>query len=399
MANNRIYYAIQQANIEGDGGDWDFADTAKAIRGLQSVGMSTNFNLEQVFQLGEQQIYEQIEDLPDVEVSLSKVLDGHPLMFHLATVDATEPTLTGRANVKCKFALGIWPDTSSSTESGVSPPSVVACSGMYIGSVTYNFPLEDNFSEDVTLVGNNKIWKNGDYISGETYNSDFVTITNAIDMTGAFDNTNGPQGNSGVNRRWDLLFAVSATHGADSNGQEQYSDATILPPDVYGITESGINELTDGKYGAHLSNITVSCDFGREEINELGRKGPYHRFVTFPVEVTCEIEVTSISGDLISATEEGIYSTGTGCADDLGNLRDRTIRIATCESTRLYLGVKNRLSSVNYSGGDAGGGNVSVTYSYVTYNDFTVMHEYDPNASGDDWWTLRTNYIGSGLGA
>jgi len=41
------------------------------------------------------------------------------------------------------------------------------------------------------------------------------------------------------------------------------------------------------------------------------------------------------------------------------------------------LGTKNKLASVNYGGGDAGGGNVTVTYSYTTFNDFTVMHPHD----------------------
>ena len=64
---------------------------------------------------------------------------------------------------------------------------------------------------------------------------------------------------------------------------------------------------------------------------------------------------------------------------------DRTIRVATCEGTRIYLGRKNKLSSVNYSGGDAGGGNVSVSYTFTTFNDFTVMHSGDPHSNGTTW--------------
>jgi hypothetical protein len=37
-----------------------------------------------------------------------------------------------------------------------------------------------------------------------------------------------------------------------------------------------------------------------------------------------------------------------------------------------YLGKNNRLTSVNYSGGDTGGGNVTVTYSFTGYNTFYV---------------------------
>jgi hypothetical protein len=42
------------------------------------------------------------------------------------------------------------------------------------------------------------------------------------------------------------------------------------------------------------------------------------------------------------------------------------------DGSRFDLGTKNRLSSVNYTGGDAGGGNATTTYSFSTYNDLTV---------------------------
>ena len=179
-----------------------------------------------------------------------------------------------------------------------------------------------------------------------------------------------------------------------------------FPKEILGISASGTNELdSDGNFGAHMSNVTVSCDLGREQILELGRKAPYHRYATFPIEVTTEIEVTAISGDLISATEEGILS-GTGgsyqsCGADSGNLSDATIRIATCEGTRIYLGKKNKLASVTYGGGDAGGGNATVTYSYSTFNDFTLIHEADTyvsggSMSGANWWNTAGHYIGTG---
>ena len=127
---------------------------------------------------------------------------------------------------------------------------------------------------------------------------------------------------------------------------------------------------------AHVQSITVSTDFGREEIFELGTRQPYARVVTFPVEVTTDIEVLSVSGDMINALSDGCGAT-TGCAGVVDNLSNQEIRITACEGTRIYLGTKNKLASVNYGGGDAGGGNVTVTYSYTTFNDFTVMHPHD----------------------
>jgi hypothetical protein len=86
---------------------------------------------------------------------------------------------------------------------------------------------------------------------------------------------------------------------------------------------------------------------------------------------------------MINATEDGYYQglTGTTVAGPntpqcsaRHNLVDEVIFIESCEGTRIYLGTKNKLTSVNYTGGDTGGGNVSVTYSYTTFNDFVVAH-------------------------
>lgn len=377
--NKRIYYAVHQVGIKADSAPGaNFTE----VHGAQSVGMTTNFNLEQVFELGQLAIYENVEDIPDVEVSLNKVLDGYPLIYCLATTDAATPTLPARANEKCFFGLSIFDETLESATG--APGSVVQCSGMFVGSLAYNFPLDDSFNEDVTLVGNDKVWLN----DPKPTNPNIPTPS----FSGAFNSLDAPIGLGGVNRRENLILSYDGSNGLDTNNMVADSDATILPPEVYGISDSGTNEQSNGQdFDAHLSDISVSCDLGRENINELGRKGPYHRTVTFPVEVTTEISVTSTSGDLISATEEGIYTTGNDPCEDGGNLKDRTIRIATCEGTRIYLGTKNKLSSVNYTGGDAGGGNVSVSYTFTTFNDFTVMHSGDPNSNFA--WASRDTYL------
>ena len=132
---------------------------------------------------------------------------------------------------------------------------------------------------------------------------------------------------------------------------------------------------------------------GREELFELGTRQPYARVVTFPVDVTCDIELLSLSGDMINAFADGCGAGTDPCTGIVDNLANEKIRIATCEGTRIYLGTKNKLASVNYGGGDAGGGNVTVTYSYSTFNDFTVIHPQDPDASGTGWWSARASYL------
>ena len=131
----------------------------------------------------------------------------------------------------------------------------------------------------------------------------------------------------------------------------------------------------------HLQNISINCDLNRESVQELGRKAPYTRYASFPVEVTCEIEAVTGSGDFVQALEEGIKS-GTGFTAGTegygNNTQNETIRIVLHDGTIFDLGSKNRLSSINYTGGDAGGGNVSTTYSYSTYNALNVLHPNDP---------------------
>jgi hypothetical protein len=60
--SDRIFYAIQAVGIEG-------ADTGTGVitwlHGVQSVGVTTNFNLEQVFELGQLALYQNVENVPE----------------------------------------------------------------------------------------------------------------------------------------------------------------------------------------------------------------------------------------------------------------------------------------------------------------------------------------------
>ena len=92
--NNRVYYACQSVQLAGPSGTNAPANTAfTTIQGLQSVGINTNFNLEPIYQLGQLDLYENFEDIPDVEVSLNKVLDGMPTIYSMAADPIKERVL------------------------------------------------------------------------------------------------------------------------------------------------------------------------------------------------------------------------------------------------------------------------------------------------------------------
>lgn len=362
MPQRRIHFPCHQVGFATDG-----SNTYIEAHGVQSVGVNTSFNLEQVFELGQIQIYENIENTPNVEMTMEKVLDGYPPLYLLATKGSATATLAGRSNVKCAVALSIFSDLQDSSSG--TPLSQVVCSGMVVSQFSYKFPVEGNFSESLTLVGNNKVW----YV-----NTPFT-------FSGMF-NTNADEpvsiaGSGGVNRRENLLIYPTVSNiptNLDANSQLIDPNCTILPggaAGIPGITTSGtIPFNSDGTLAVSIQNISVSTNLNRNEIFQLGRKIPFFRFVNFPVEVTTEIEIISTSGDMIGGTEAGVISAGS-------NLANKTIRIATKEGLRLNMGTKNKIASVTYNGGDSTGGNVSNTFTFTTFNDLTVTHWADPTSS------------------
>lgn len=343
--NNRVFWAVQAVSIAKEStNNWI------TVHGLQSVGLTTNFNLDRIFEIGQISIYENVEDIPEVEMTLEKVIDGYPLIYHLATNGSTSATLAGRSAKKCNVALAVFSDVQDSA-SGV-PQSQVELSGMYVSSLSYTFPVEGNCTESVTLVGNNKLWRTANF----TFPISSGVVFNNADVPLALSS-----GLGGVQRRENVIFGDST--------------CTLLPGGtngIPGISSSGTNNKTADVYGAHVQTISVSANLGRTALNELGRRTPYFRYVEFPVDVTCDIEVTASKGDEISATEEGVAGSG-------NNLTASRIRIKLEETTTLDLGSQNKLSNVTYGGADAGGGNATVTYSYLTSNDLTITHIQDPS--------------------
>lgn len=359
MAQQRLWWAVEAVGFAAQG-----SQTYTAAHGVQSVGVTTNFNLDPVFELGQSRIYENLENIPDVEMTMEKNLDGYPLLYHLATMNATSATLFGRANQRPTVALSFFPDSNDSA-SGVTVAQLM-CSGMYVSAVSYQFPADGRFSENLTLVGNNKVWKTP---SQSTFSGGF----NNQDVPLALTYDSG-----GIQRRQHMLFDYTGISTKDSNGQLNATTGTkctILPPDVAGISASGTNELIAGTTNrvCSVQSISTSVDLGREAIYELGQYGPYYRYMNVPVQVTTEIQIISKSGDWVSATEGGVYS-------NYHNTRLATIKLATKDGTFIDLGTQNRLSNISISGGDTGGQNQTISYSFSTYNDFTVFMPQDPTA-------------------
>lgn len=310
--NRRIFYACQAVGI----GDKDGANLTVA-HGVQSVGINTTFNLEQIFEVGMISIYENVENVPDVEVTLEKVLDGRPLLYTLATSSAAGTSLSAKSVAQCSVALSIFDDTSvAATGTKKAGCLMKKC---VVSQITYKVAVEGNATESITLVGNEKIWSNSLNPSDSEWYIENLPQTNVPD----------DEPNSTVQRRQHVNMTTSK-----------------IPSCIPAISS--------------FQSISVGAAITREKILELGSKVPYFRYAKFPVEVTAQFEIIAKSGDQI------------GVVEDANNLTDEEIKIIFLNGTTIDLGKKNKLQSANYQGGGTDGGNATITYSFKTFNDFTV---------------------------
>jgi len=337
MSSNRVFYAVQGIGFKEIGVE-GVVPTGREIHGAQSVALNTTFNLEQLFELGQIEIYENYENKPDIELTVEKLMDDTPLVYHVTTAGSSGPSITARTTKQTIGVLPIYPDSYESC-SGI-PSTIVTCSGLYVSALNYTLPVDGSLTESVTLIGSDKVWS----ASTDGFQYDF--------------NNDDAPGTAGVQRREDVIMGAAPF-------------SCRLPTELPGISSSGTNEVNSGgtAFEAHVQTITCSIDLGREDLFELGRKNEYYKFVNFPVETTCTIDMT--------ATDEG---DSVDARSDQDNLTDQTIRICTTDNTEIYLGTKNKLSSVSYSGGDATGGNVTVSFTYTGQNTFYVTNpDNDPD--------------------
>jgi len=390
--NTRVFYAMQGVAV-GDLGatgvvdSWEPGESVlngdtllMIVHGLQSCGITTNFNLEEIFELGQLSLYNNREDVPDIEVTMERLLDGYSLLYHLGTVDASTPTLTGRGDARADVRLAVGLTTDTSVRAGNSGVAELYCSGMYVNSVSYNLSTDGNFTESVTFVGNDKEW-----LSGNDGDGLLVTAGTVIDAFAedVFGNDAPVTATSNVLRRENVVI------GSDGITLGGTVFRTVVPSFIEGASPGATGVEGPGGTGLstlcsyitsggtlHLNSFSVSVELSREQINELGTRLPYNRYPSFPVSVSTELEVTAVGGDNIDAL-----------SSNASNVSDHSIQIVLDDSTVIQLGNKNKVNSVSWGGGDTGGGNATISYSMSNSNDFVVLHSGDPiNLTADNYF-------------
>lgn len=329
---NRIFYACHAVAIAKTGHSSADAAEFHVMKGVQSVGLNTTFTLEQLFELGQVEIYENSEDVAECEITIEKLIDGERLLYLQAVGNIGKTNLVSASKSRSDVYLGIFADTVSSI-SGATKTNVVMCSGMFVSSSSFNWSVDGPATESLSLVGNDKFW------NAATYG---ILHSNPNTLFGGAGGTSS-----------DVMNGTDTPVSGIVRRQNFDLYGSTLPAEV-------TTQINDTPGSSGIQSVSVNIELGREDQNELGRFGPYNKNTTFPIEVTCEFEVIATQGDLVAISGRG------------RNLTNRTIVLKDTAGTIINLGTKNKLTGCNYQGGDTGGGNATVTYSYSTYNDFLV---------------------------
>jgi hypothetical protein len=306
--SNRIFYASQGVSVGVTG-----TAGAKVVQGAQSVTMNTNYNLEQVFQLGRLEVYDNVVGDPSVEVGITKVLDGKPLIHNLGCGSGS---IQATANTESVVEFSVGQDTIENINDNTTVTKIT-CNPIYLQSLTYTFPVDGDFTEEVNFVGISK------------------TVNTA------------------------QTPPATPTAGSDST-------QTVLRRQNFKV-----DGLPVAVSGANVQSITISADLGRESIYKLGQFKEFHRYVNFPLEISLEIEVLATDLDNLAVDVDNLGCSGL-------NLGSEAVTLNLCApsggNSTVYsfdLGDKVSLTSVAFNGGDTGGGNATLTYSYIAYNTFT----------------------------
>lgn len=318
--NNRIFYACQGVEIDNE-----------AVEGVTSVSLNTSIDFEQVFQFGVLEIFENIEGVASADLTIEKfIASGLNTVSIGAFACASNPNtkkgnwgvvppsgasdaLNKMALCRSDYKIFVLPETHTSLKD--SPSAVGASYLLSSGNITeYSISqeIEGPATESITI-------------------SSLRTVAQADTMTNDATFRDEASASIGVARRQDFVHQLGNTF------------------------QSGIQ------------SISYSVSLGSEDLFELGRKQPYARVATFPAEVSLAVTFLPTSG-FLSPQILGLNPTAAELNKDITKPSGCLTKFGPVAVS----GDKFRLISTSFGGGDAGGGNATVTQNYQTFNSLAV---------------------------
>lgn len=74
-----------------------------------------------------------------------------------------------------------------------------------------------------------------------------------------------------------------------------------------------MNYEPDDCFKSMIQRVNISCELGRKELYELGKKGPYHRFVNFPVKLDYTLPIDENYTESVTGQEAKVWVTPKEC--------------------------------------------------------------------------------------
>lgn len=297
MGNQRVFYACQGL-IYND----------QALAGVQTVSINTKNTQHPVESWGSFSIPAVYTDLPNVSISISRVISSGNL------ITTIPPTSDG--NTLC---LLIGSDSEDFVGDDIMQK--IYFSHLHLNNISYNFDIDNVFTEEAEFVGFHK-----------EFNPNSGCEFGAISGLPLFANVYTRQ----------HLNVSSGNFGS------------YISP------------------GSNITNISINVPYNVNFVQEFGKRlNRYDKSYTFiPGPVVSELSITVLYQAYDFDGYE-IYYSGEicDCAACSGLDQSENISFSLCGGRNFRLN-NCSLQNIDYNGGGADGSNSLITYKYACYNGF-----------------------------
>ena len=311
--NNRVFYACQAVAfddlVSGSGYSTEY------LQGVQSVNLSSSAETEQVFQFGEIGIFENYATRTggDGEITIEKFIAA-PAQGSIGAM-LCSTSVSGNTIANALYASGSHDPSTPSVGFSNMTDKKLKVKVFILPETSTNLSSGAEAGKVITFI---------DAIVSE------YSISAQID---------GPATESVT---FSCFNFGTETSSLSSSGIANFST---------GGTTVKRGNITGN--GSAADSISYSVSIGNEDLFNLGSLDPYARVPTFPASVTAEIT------EKASAT----FNTQAG-----GSGTTLTTNFGLLE-----VSVNNMvLTNTSFGGGDAAGGNATITQTYNGFNNFSV---------------------------
>jgi hypothetical protein len=316
--NKRIFYALQQVEIASNTSATPASINYTTLKGVQSVGLSSTTNIESFSAFGSTAATSILQDL-DLEVTLENGLG-----------DGWQNSLYG---------LGVVSDVWDFSTFNFDTPR----------SVRLTYKVSDSEIQTITL--NTILASYSVQMGTDGPATESVTFNNA--GTAVFASTSAAAGSLPAQANaalCDVITRPNFTSFETTKYDDCCATSTNAPSDY-----------------SNVISFSAGFDLSNEKVSVLGQSLPIGKFSSFPSETSAEIETHVDPSGSIGSLNSGNIT---------GNSLDDACYDIAIKMPGNEFGMDSmRWAGTSRSGGDVGGGNVTVSDSYTGYN--TFVYTYD----------------------